>query len=394
MKNIASVSENGLVLFVDDTRKGGTTKGTQDDCLRYAFLYNSGECFAFLGGVDIAPNQVVDTSNINPNRNYVRGANNIVYEGVDSFIIGNENRLGLSAQNSTVTGRNAYSENYGELVYSAQVNPNRSRFVELGFAGITTDDVQTELFIGGMKDARFHLNTEYATAWFVEWNAVGINAESGEMWSKTNYQAYRYISGTFAEVGNHTGTILRDSNLDYDFDFLPITLTDGRSYLKVLAEGEANHNVYWNSTIKITEVRLPEILAANSILNPDFLGSPNWAKINQNATNVITIPNDATLGGCKMVGDGTRNLAARYYTVTWGTNKWKITFDLESAVGNTPVVQIRANNQNSQVFTTAGTHSYYIDTTNGYNFIQIMINSTTGAGSCIINNIKAQIVTF
>ena len=131
-----------------------------------------------------------------------------------------------------------------------------------------------------------------------------------------------------------------------------------------------------------------------NFLNPDFLGTPTWSKINQDTNNVITIPNDSTIGGCKIEGDGTKNLATRYQTITWGTAKWKITFDLQEVSTKDLKVQVRVNNQNSQVFTTEGTHSYYVDTNNGSNFIQFMVNQTTGAGACIINNIKAQIVTF
>lgn len=393
IKKIDSVSRTGLVLFVDDTRKGGTTNGTEDDCLQYGYLHQSGECYAFLSNNEIVPQKQGSISNNLPNRNYVTGRNNRTASGSENVILGDDNLINLGANHSIVKGRNAYTENYGENVYSAQIEANTSRYIELGYAGYTTDAASTEIFVGNNKAQRFYLNTDYATAWFVEWNVVALNADSGEMWTKTNYQAFRYIAGTFAEVGNHTGTVLRDSNLDYDILVQPITLTNGRSYFVIAVEGEANHNVCWNATFKITEIRKPEIKSANQISNPDFLGTPSWQKINQDANNIITIPVSATDGGGQIVGNGARNCAMRL-AITWGTAKWKITFDLEEVAGQTLKTQVRVNNQNSQVFTTPGTHSYYVDTVGGANFIQFMVNSTTGAGGCIINNVKAETITF
>jgi len=392
MKKIAEIQNTGLVLFVDETRKQGTTSGTQEDCLQYAYTHNDGDCYAFMLSND-RPVHNSSVGNVQSSHNFISGIRNTNNGGGFNIINGSNNLTSRRAGHSIVNGRNAYSENYGENVYSPQVEANRSRFITLGYAGKTTDDVATELYIGNNRSSQFHVNSDYATAYFIEWQAVGLNATSGEMWSKTNFQAFRNIGGTFTEVGNHTGTTLRDSNLDYDFDLSVTSLTDGDDYIVATATGETNHEVYWNATIKITEVRTIEIASANTIANSNFLGTPSWSKINQDANNVITIPNDATLGGAKMVGNGARNLAIRYNN-TWGTAKWKITFDLAEVTGVDLKVQVRVNNQNSQVFTRVGTHTYYVDTIGGSNFIQFMVNQTTKAGACIINNVKCQTITY
>ena len=392
MKQIAEIKNTGLVLFVDETKRDGTISGTKDDCLQYAYTHNDGDCYAFMLSND-RPVHNSSVGNVQSSHNFITGIRNENNGGGFNFINGVNNITNRRAGHSVVNGRNAYSENYGENVYSSQVEANRSRFITLGYAGRTTDDVATELYIGNNRSSQFHVNSDYATAYFIEWQAVGLNATSGEMWSKTNFQAFRNIGGTFTEVGNHTGTTLRDSNLDYDFDLSVTSLTDGDDYIVATATGETSHEVYWNATLKITEIRTPEIASANTIVNSNFLGSPNWSKINQDTNNVITIPNDATLGGGKMVGNGARNLAIRYNN-TWGTAKWKITFDLDEVSGQSLVVQVRVNNQNSQTFTRVGTHTYYVDTIGGSNFIQFMVNSTTGAGACIINNVKCQTITY
>ena len=399
MKRIASISDGGLVLFVDDTRKDGTTKGTQEDCLQYAYIHKAGDCYAFTVANEQTPSKNLNSDNQFEARAFIRGDRNIINAGGNNVLNGNSHTTNKNANYSILHGNYSYSENFGEMSYSANEIANRGRYTILQFSGFTSDDTETEIFIGGRKDHRFHPNNDYATAYFIQSNSVALCSSEGLMWSQSNFQAFRNITGSFVEVGNHTPTQLRDSALNYSLELQMVDSTLGDDYLKVMVTGEVGDNVYWDTTLKITEVRIPEILAANSILNPNFLGTPNWAKINQDATNVITIPNNVTLGGCKLVGDGTKNLATRYTGITWGTNTWKITFDLQEIPWTTtdyvaPKIQVRVNNQNSQVFTTAGTHSYYVDTNNGYNFIQFMVNSTTGAGGCIINNIKAQIVTF
>lgn len=391
MKRIDSVSETGLVLFLEDT--GKQSSGTKDDCLAYAYKYQDGNCFAYIQNIrpQYDKNKTIGNSNYQSN-NKVGRANNL-QAGKNNVVLGKGHQITRDGSHSIVKGRNGYSENYGEDVYGNNRLKNITRHLKVQFSGYTTDATVTELFIGNEGNNRFSVNPDYATSYFVEWNVVAMNYDDTLLWTRTNYQAFRFIKGTFVEVGTHTGHTLKDATLNYAFTVTPVIQTTGNSYLKVEAEGEVGHNVYWNSIFKITEVRNKEILAANSILNPDFLGTPTWQKINQNATNIITIPNSVTNGGCKIDGDGTRNLATRYTPLVWGTNTWKITFDLTGVTGKTLGVQVRVNNQNSQVFDTEGTHSYYVDTIGGANFIQFMVNSTTGARACVINNIKAQIVS-
>ena len=391
MKKIAEIQNTGLVLFVDETRKGGTTSGTQEDCLQYAYTHNDGDCYAFMLSND-RPVHNSSVGNVQSSHNFISGIRNTNNGGGFNIINGSNNLTSRRAGHSIVNGRNAYSENYGENVYSPQVEANRSRHITLGYAGRTTDDSKTILYIGNNRSSQFYVNSDYATAYFIEWQAVGLNASSGEMWSATGYYAFRNI-GELVSVGNPKPVVFRDSNLDYDFDISEATISDGDNFLAVAVTGETNHEVYWNVTLEITEIRTPEIASANTIANSNFLGSPNWNKINQDANNVITVPNDATLGGAKMVGNGGRNLALRFNN-TWGTAKWKITFDLDEVTGQALVVQVRVNNQNSQVFNRVGTHTYYVDTNSGANFIQFMVNSTTGAGACIINNVKCQTITY
>lgn len=395
MKEIHSISDTGLVLFDDETKRGATTQGTQEDCLAYGYNFQNGNCFCYNGVKRTEYEKGVSIGNQSFKKTRVLGDANDIKTGDYNMVSGRGHRVRNNASFVTVAGTNGYSENFGEKVYSVSNEKERARVVELHYVGTTTDDTATELFIGGQGNNRFIPNPDFATAYHIEKVCTALNAVTGEIWTKNTIHAVKNIGGTLTEVGSYNIHTIRDSNLDYNCNLVAVDSTDlTPGYIKINVTGETGHTAYWNISLKITEVRQQETLANNSTPNPDFLGTPTWSKINQDANNTITIPNDPIKGGARLEGNGGRNLAVRSSTLTWGTNLWKITFDLQQVKGTDLKCQVRVNNQNSDVFTTIGTHSYYVNTVGGANFIQFMVNQTTGAGACVVNNVRCQIVTY
>lgn len=301
MKEIHSISNTGLVLFVDETKRGATTQGTQEDCLAYAFKYQSGACFAYSKNVTNVE-QNVNVGNVTRTlngKNRVLGDANTIETGRNSTILGTGNKVVQNGSNSVLKGRNGYSENFGENVYSVSNVKDRARYVEIHYTGTTTDDTETELFIGGEGSQRFIANPDYATCYFIQYYATALNAASGEIWTRQNFVAYRNIIGSLQEVGNHSAVTLRDSNLDYD-----ISIDDfgGQTYnhIAVNVTGEANHDVVWNVVLQITEVRIKETIGSNVILNKSFeelgtemvdilsaTGGSRWTNRTQNGVDFI-----------------------------------------------------------------------------------------------------------
>jgi len=286
MKKLHSISETGLVLFVDEERKGATTQGTKDDCLAYAYKYQSGNCFAYSQNVT-QYERGVNVGNIVNQKNRALGDAITFNSGVNSLASGKGHKVAINGSYSTLNGRNGYSENYGENVFSVSSIKNRARYTELHYVGTTTDDTETELFLGGEGNQRFIPNTEYASCYFIQYFATALNAESQEIWTEQNFVAYRNIVGSLQEVGNHSPVTLRDSNLDYD-----ITLNDfggaNHNYISVDVIGEANHNVVWNVVLQITEVRIEEVFSANLILNSKFEELGNEIISNNDFSNGLT----------------------------------------------------------------------------------------------------------
>mgnify|MGYP003672977267 FL=1 len=257
IKKIHKIDANGEVTFIDTTPisrdKGtepNTTAGTQDDCLAYGYKFLNSKCYAF--------NKLNKTTDINRNikannitkgyKNSYLGSGNVT-EGSKNIIIGQSNRT-LQANENIIIGKNLYAENNGELAIGYNETANRSKHTILTYSQTTTDALLNEAFIGGVLNNRYYTNTDYETAYAVEYTAVALNAASNEAWTQTGYAAFRYVNSTFTQIGHTDVVTKRDSNLDY-----AVTLASGSDYLKVSVQGEASHTAYWNVTIKLTEVR-------------------------------------------------------------------------------------------------------------------------------------------
>ena len=255
MRKIDSITKQGQVLFVDD--KGtGRTVGTKEDCLAYGYNYTGSACYIQNNN---KPTQTKGNTNLDK-ANKVRGANNNVLgkgnyiQAKNVTVLGNNNKAYYGADNSTLIGRNAYAENFGEIAYSCAVNPDRAKFSFLQFDGITTDNTATEIYLGGKDGYRFFINESYESGFAIDYTAVGINPSSNDIFTSYGHATYKYTNNTLTEVGHEKSTIIRDASTNqYDIDFAPIVNTP--DYIEVCVTGDTGHTVYWTVDLKVTEVR-------------------------------------------------------------------------------------------------------------------------------------------
>jgi len=255
MRKVSSVDKNGKVLFVND--KGtGTTIGTKDDCLAYGYNYTGAACYIQNNN---KPLQTKGNTNLDKG-NKIRGVNNNVLgkgnwvQAKDISVIGNSNKAYYGSDSSVLIGRNAFTQSYGELAFSSSVIPDRAKFSIYQFDGITTDETPTELFLGGYTNARLNMNTNYESAFAIDYTATALNANSNQIWTNYGHATYKFTNSTLTEVGHEKSTTIRDSSTNhYDIDFAPISSTP--DYIEVKVEGDTGHTVYWTIVLQITEVR-------------------------------------------------------------------------------------------------------------------------------------------
>jgi len=254
MRKIDSIDSTGKVLFVDD--KGtGTTTGSKEDCLAYGYNYTGSACYIQNNNKST---QTKGNTNLDKANN-VRGANNNILgkgnniQAKNVTVLGNSHKAYYGSDNSTLIGRNAYTENYGEIAMSSAVIPNRAKFSIYQYNGITTDDSTTEIYLGGKDGYKLYINTDYESAYAIDYTACALNASSNEIWTEYGRCTYKYVNNTLTEVGHQKGTTIRDSALDYACDFAPHT--HDAIHISLDVTGETGHTAYWTVVLRVTEVR-------------------------------------------------------------------------------------------------------------------------------------------
>ena len=253
MRKIARIIENGKVLFVDD--KGtGTTDGSEQDCLGYGFKFRNSVCYCY----DTTTKPDSDKNKAKGNilkgdGNFAIGIGNKITSGINNVALGFRNLIQKNADNATAIGKNAYAENFAELSYSASKIANRAKFSFYQFDATTTDDVETEIYLGGHSGARLYINTDYESGFAIDYTAVALNTASNEVWTNYGHATYKYVNNTLTEVGHQKSTTIRDSALDYDINFS--AHTHDADHISVDVTGESGHTAYWTVILRVTEVR-------------------------------------------------------------------------------------------------------------------------------------------
>lgn len=253
MKKIVSVDKDGKILFED--KDGRTTVGTKADCLAYNYNFTNNACYVC--------NSKKPIRNLNTDlgkANTIYGANNIVlgrYNELrrsNGMALGFANKIYATSNYGVAIGKNSYVENYAEIALSSNVMPDRSKYSFLQFTGETTDNVATEIYLGGQDGERFYINEDFSSAYAIDYSAVGLNPSNNDIFTNYGHATYKYTNNTLVEVGHDKSTTIRDASTNqYDIDFAPISGT--RDYIECKVTGDTGHDVYWTVDLQITEVR-------------------------------------------------------------------------------------------------------------------------------------------
>ena len=121
------------------------------------------------------------------------------------------------------------------------------------YNGTTTSETPTELFLGGSQGQRFFINEAFESAIAIDYTACAINTSANLIWTNYGHATYKFANSTLTEVGHTKSTTIKDSHLNYDIEFAPISGTP--DYIELKVEGASGHTAYWSVTLKVTEVR-------------------------------------------------------------------------------------------------------------------------------------------
>jgi hypothetical protein len=413
MRTIDSISELGLVLFVDDQSdfdrerddKITTTKGTERDCLDYGYRFIDGECYAFAQSIKSNFETSTNRANNSSTRgNVLLGQNHLLSSGNRNVAIGYDNTSIDNGMYSVVKGYNSYSENYGLNTFSAldttfgkRANISETHYfatVPAVADGNDSEDI-VEIFLGGVVGQRFYTAPkDMNAAYYMHFTGIAQTSD-GRHIAVIDQKLHFFQMNTFLRLGE--GSCMPcPMNIDESFPFQMGVRTEGIS--KGAAENFVGKNAIYvyvgkygfpysvNIRVKIVEVRNQILFQGNEILNPTFANNgQNWTTGNVVGNNTIEFMQG---GGVKMVGDGTRNFRIRSNATPWLGSTVMIEFDAKGINGANPNILLNGNNRNIITITQEGRYRFMYQGTTGGNYIQFMINSTTGAGSGIINNVS------
>jgi len=409
MRTIDSISELGLVLFVDDQSdfdrqrddKVTTTNGTERDCLDYGYRFIDGECYAFAQSIKSNFETSTNRANNSSTRgNVLLGQNHLLSSGNRNVAIGYDNTSIDNGMYSVIKGYNSYSENYGLNTFSALDTTfgKRANISETHYFGTIparADDEEEiiELFLGGVVGQRFYTAPkDMNAAYYMHFTGIAQTSD-GRQATVIDQKEYFYQRDTFLSSGEG---MCRPCEIFNDEFIVNIGVrTNDISKRQLNFAGKNAIYVYVsqfskpysiNLQVKIIEVRNQILFQDNEILNPTFANNgQNWTPGNVVGNNTIEFMQG---GGVKMVGDGSRNFRIRSNATPWLGANVMIEFDAKGINGADPNLLLNGNNRDIIPITQEGRYRFMHQGTTGGNYIQFMINSTTGAGSGIINNVS------
>jgi len=254
MRKIARILDRGEVLFVDD--KGtGTTNGNEQDCLNFGFKFRNSKCYCY--DTKIKPKTETNKNagnTLNGANNFAIGIGNTIKSGINNVAIGFRNIMQNNSNNSIAIGKNAYTDNYGELSFSASKTSNRAKYSILQYDGVTTNNTATELFIGGHNGARFFVNESCESAYYIESKLVILDGTNNNAFFITHYILYKYANNTLTEVIEVPLLNQGDSALNsVSVAYAPVSSTP--DYIEVKVTGLTSTRLEYNLILQVTEVK-------------------------------------------------------------------------------------------------------------------------------------------
>ncbi len=254
MRKISRILDRGEVLFVDD--KGtGTTNGNKQDCLTHGFKFRNSKCYCY--DTKIKPKTETNKNagnTFNGANNFALGIGNTIKSGINNIAIGFRNIMQNNSNNSIAIGKNSYTDNYGEISFSASKTSNRAKYSILQYDGVTTDNTATELFIGGHNGARFFVNESCESAYYIETKCVVLDGTNNDAKFMTHLLLYKYANSTLTEITETPFVNTGDSSLNaVSIAFAPISSTP--DYIEVKVTGLTSTRLEYNLILQITEVK-------------------------------------------------------------------------------------------------------------------------------------------
>lgn len=262
IKEIEPVS--GTVTFDDGTDAG--TSGTKLDCDGYGYDFVNRVCVAPGFQTKFKPTQTIAGGN-----NYAKG-NNITINGSKNQVIASNVKVNgtghfVSEDYTNVFGNNGSAIRYGEYVHAQTPHPQTVEFGEraraqrsvLIFQGRTTDNTETEIYLGGVDGKRFVVDEGFEGVICFESRVVckRIDSSSTAAMGKFQHATFRVTGGVLDRLGINNKTNHNNGISGWTNDFTAVS--DTPDYIKATVTGQSSATIDWTIICYVNEIRTTKI---------------------------------------------------------------------------------------------------------------------------------------
>ena len=234
MKQVARIITNTKqVKFLD--ANGVEVAGNADDCRAVGGKFKNRICVL----PSISQAQPSFTAN-----NISAGQGNSIELAQNCNVTGNYNQV-LGADFATVQGYNSKAIRFGEFVQGFSDKLARSQRSVLMFEGRTTDNIETEIFLGGVSGKRFIIDDLHEGVICFE-SIIAcrrIDSSSTAAMGKFQHATFRVTNKTCQRLGLSNKTNHNDGISGWTNDF--VAVSDSPDYIKATVTGQTGATIDW-----------------------------------------------------------------------------------------------------------------------------------------------------
>ena len=235
--------ERNLITFEDE--KGEEVNGTNDDCKLVGGIFNGTNCI--ISNQDFKPELINTRTNL--------GQNNDVNElALNNTIFGYNHKID-NVINTHTLGKFAHTTRHEEYNHAITSSLGRTQRSVLMYEGRTTNNTETEVFIGGESNKRFIVDETKECVIALECYILARRIDSSDDACMAKYQrnTFRVHSGVLSRIGQNNLTNHNHGINGWTNDFTAVS--DTPDYIKVTCTGELRVTIDWSVVVMISELK-------------------------------------------------------------------------------------------------------------------------------------------
>ncbi|QDP49694.1 MAG: hypothetical protein Unbinned1953contig1002_9 [Prokaryotic dsDNA virus sp.] len=235
--------KNNTITFVGT--KGEEISGTSEDCRLVGGVFTGTSC--------IIENKEINVDSIN-NRYTIGQQNEFDYNALNTNVQGNYNQIDNVDSTHTI-GNLAHTTRHKEFNHAITSSLGRTQRSVLMFEGRTTDDTETEIFIGGESNKRFIIDETKESVIALECYILARRVDSSDDACMGKYQrnTFRVHSGVLSRIGQNNLTNHNHGINAWTNDFTAVS--DTPDYIKVTCTGELRVTIDWSVIVMVNELK-------------------------------------------------------------------------------------------------------------------------------------------